>query len=128
MKKSIKGGIAAAVVVAAGFAAHQTYGAYGTVDNSLLMQNVEALTSAPEPGEPYDGNNASGNKPGKYINICSKKSGKKFCTPKRGNRKWALPPIKVSIYNSEAEINNMIHHVVAEAGYESEEYDTSDKV
>ena len=43
MKKSIKGGIAAAMVVAAGFAAYQTYGAYGAQDNSLLMQNIEAL-------------------------------------------------------------------------------------
>lgn len=52
MKKSIKCGIAAAVVMAAGFAAYQTHGAYGAQDNSLLMQNVEALTSGTEPGEP----------------------------------------------------------------------------
>lgn len=43
MRKSIKCGIAAAVVMAAGFAAYQTYGAYGAQDNSLLMQNIEAL-------------------------------------------------------------------------------------
>ena len=43
MKKSIKCGIAATVVMAAGFAAYQTYGAYGAQDNSLLMQNIEAL-------------------------------------------------------------------------------------
>lgn len=40
MKKSIKCGIAAAMVVAAGFAAYQTYGAYGAQDNSLLMQKL----------------------------------------------------------------------------------------
>ena len=45
MKSKIKCGIAAAVVVAAGFAAYQSYGAYGAQDNSLLMQNIEALAS-----------------------------------------------------------------------------------
>ncbi|MDD6015268.1 MAG: NVEALA domain-containing protein [Prevotellaceae bacterium] len=48
MKKSIKCGIAAAVVVAAGVAAYQSYGAYGAQDNSLLMQNVEALAQDPD--------------------------------------------------------------------------------
>lgn len=43
MKKTIKSGIVAAVAVAAGFAAYQSYGSYGAQDNSLLMQNVEAL-------------------------------------------------------------------------------------
>ena len=43
MKKSIKCGIAAAVLVAAGFTAYQSYSSYGVQDNSLLMQNVEAL-------------------------------------------------------------------------------------
>jgi hypothetical protein len=42
MIKTVKCGIAAAVVVAAGIAAFQSYGSYGTQDNSLLMQNVEA--------------------------------------------------------------------------------------
>ncbi len=48
MKKSIKSGIVAAVAVAAGFAAYQSYGSYDLQDNSLLMQNVEALAQAPE--------------------------------------------------------------------------------
>lgn len=47
MKKSIKCGIVAAVAVAAGFAAYQSHGSYGLQDNSLLMQNVEALAQAP---------------------------------------------------------------------------------
>lgn len=48
MRKSIKCGIAVAVVVAAGFAAYQGYGVYNTQDNSLLMQNVEALAANPK--------------------------------------------------------------------------------
>ena len=50
MKKTFKCGIAAAVVVAAGFAAYKSYGAYGAQDNSLLMQNIEALAQSNEPG------------------------------------------------------------------------------
>lgn len=45
MKKTIRCGIAAAVLVAAGFTAFQSYSSYGVQDNSLLMQNVEALAS-----------------------------------------------------------------------------------
>ena len=41
----MKCGIAAAVLVAAGFTAYQSYSSYGVQDNSLLMQNVEALAS-----------------------------------------------------------------------------------
>ena len=68
MRKSIKCGIAAAVVVAAGIAAYQTYGAYGAQDNSLLMQNIEALASGPEPGEPSgDGSNQKSNKAIEYV-------------------------------------------------------------
>ena len=37
MIKSVKCGIAAAVVVAAGVAAFQSYGSYGTQDNSLVL-------------------------------------------------------------------------------------------
>ena len=48
MKKTIKCGIVAAVAFAAGFAAYQSYGSYDLQDNSLLMQNVEALASDPE--------------------------------------------------------------------------------
>lgn len=60
MRKSIKCGIAAAVVMAAGFAAYQTYGAYGAQDNSLLMQNIEALAQNPEPnGDPNGDGNSS---------------------------------------------------------------------
>ena len=44
-------GIAAAVLVAAGIAAFQSYGSYGTQDNSLLMQNVEALAQGPDGGD-----------------------------------------------------------------------------
>ncbi len=52
MKKTIKCGIVAAVAVAAGFAAYQSYGSYGAQDNSLLMQNVEALAADDKNGEP----------------------------------------------------------------------------
>ena len=56
MKKSIKCGIAAAVLVAAGFTAYQSYSSYGVQDNSLLMQNVEALASgADAEGDPNGG-------------------------------------------------------------------------
>ena len=48
--KSVKCGIAAAVVFAAGFAAFQSFGAYGVQDNSLLMQNIEALAQGPDGG------------------------------------------------------------------------------
>ena len=51
MKKTIKCGIVAAVAVAAGFAAYQSYGSYGLQDNSLLMQNIEALASNQEPDD-----------------------------------------------------------------------------
>ncbi len=43
MKKSIKCGITAAVVAVASFAAYQSSDSYGVQDNSLLMQNIEAL-------------------------------------------------------------------------------------
>lgn len=49
MKKTIKSGIVAAVLIVAGFAAYQSYGVYDTQDNSLLIQNVEALAQGPEP-------------------------------------------------------------------------------
>ena len=52
MKKSIKCGITAAVVAVAGFAAYQSSASYGVQDNSLLMQNIEALASM---NEVYDG-------------------------------------------------------------------------
>ena len=55
MKKTIKCGIVAAVAVAAGFAAYQSYGSYGAQDNSLLMQNVEALAADDNKKEPRDG-------------------------------------------------------------------------
>ena len=58
MIKSVKCGIAAAVLVAAGFAAFQSFGAYGVQDNSLLMQNIEALAQGPDGG---DGDNGDGN-------------------------------------------------------------------
>ena len=48
MRKSIKCGIVAAVVVAAGFASYQSYGVYSIQNNSLLMQNVEALAADPQ--------------------------------------------------------------------------------
>ena len=53
-------GIAAAVLVAAGIAAFQGYGSYGTQDNSLLMQNVEALAQGPDGGD-GDGDSGDGN-------------------------------------------------------------------
>ena len=56
MKKSIKCGIAAAMLVAAGFTAYQSYSSYGVQDNSLLMHNVEALAS----GADAEGDSDSG--------------------------------------------------------------------
>ena len=58
MKKSIKCGITAAVVAVASFAASQSYGSYGTQDNSLLMQNIEALAN--EKGEGGDNTGEGG--------------------------------------------------------------------
>lgn len=43
MRKIIKASIAVVIVVTAGFATYQSHGVYGTQDNSLLIQNVEAL-------------------------------------------------------------------------------------
>ena len=60
MIKSVKCGIAAAVVVAAGFAAFQSYGSYGSQDNSLLMQNVEALAQGPDGGDGDSGDGGGG--------------------------------------------------------------------
>lgn len=52
MKKSIKCGITAAVVAVAGFAAYQSSGSYGVQNNSLMMQNIEALAqTTDEQGE-----------------------------------------------------------------------------
>ena len=64
MIKTVKCGIAAAVVVAAGIAAFQSYGSYGTQDNSLLMQNIEALAQGPDGG---DGDNGDGNSGGRRF-------------------------------------------------------------
>ena len=64
MIKSVKCGIAAAVVFAAGFAAFQSFGAYGVQDNSLLMQNIEALAQGPDGG---DGDNGDGNSGGRRF-------------------------------------------------------------
>ena len=75
MIKSVKCGIAAAVVVAAGVAAFQSYGSYGTQDNSLLMQNVEALAQGPDGG---DGDAGDGN--GGGFRYPDKKGNAKFCT------------------------------------------------
>lgn len=57
MKKSIKCGITAAVVAVASYVAYQSYGSYGVQDNSLLMQNIEALASGTDPntGDTGDG-------------------------------------------------------------------------
>ncbi len=66
MKKTIKCGIVAAVAVAAGFAAYQSYGSYGAQDNSLLMQNVEALAQAPDGPISGDPNGDHGNRKGKH--------------------------------------------------------------
>ena len=51
MKNVIKCGIFAAVLVAAGFTAYQSYSSYGVQDNSLLMQNVEALAQSSDGGD-----------------------------------------------------------------------------
>ena len=60
MKKTFKCGIAAAVIVAAGFAAYKSYGAYGAQDNSLLMQNIEALAQSNESGSEPGGDPSEG--------------------------------------------------------------------
>ena len=75
MIKSVKCGIAAAVVAVAGFAAFQSYGSYGSQDNSLLMQNVEALAQGPDGGD-GDGGDGSG---GGYS-YPGKDEVAKFCT------------------------------------------------
>lgn len=55
MKTKFKCGIVAVAVMAAGFVAYQTYGSYGAQDNSLLMQNIEALAqSADAEGDAND--------------------------------------------------------------------------
>lgn len=73
MKKSIKCGIAAAVLVAAGFTAYQSYSSYGVQDNSLLMQNVEALAS----GADAEGDSDDLSLFAPYTSWCAKlKSGK----------------------------------------------------
>ena len=68
MKKSIKSGIVAAVVVTAGLAAYQSYGSYGLQDNSLLMQNVEALAEVPDGPTIGDPNGDNGNN--KEHSVC----------------------------------------------------------
>ena len=60
-------GIAAAVLVAAGIAAFQSYGSYGTQDNSLLMQNVEALAQGPDGGDGDSGDGNTGSR--KFVAI-----------------------------------------------------------
>ena len=55
MKKTIKCGIVATIVVTAGFAAYQSYSSYGSQDNSLLMQNIEALASGSDAGDGDNG-------------------------------------------------------------------------
>ena len=55
MKKIIKCGVVAAVAVAAGFAAYQSYGSYGVQNNSLLMQNIEALAQGIDADEEISG-------------------------------------------------------------------------
>jgi hypothetical protein len=67
MIKSVKCGIAAAVLVAAGFAAFQSFGAYGVQDNSLLMQNVEALAQGPDGGDGDSGDGNTGSR--KFVAI-----------------------------------------------------------
>lgn len=72
MRKTIKCGITTAVVVIAGYAAYQSFGAYGARDNSLLMQNIEALASSSEPeGDPCEGVSGGTDAPtDKYV-VCS---------------------------------------------------------
>ena len=60
-------GIAAVVLVAAGIAAFQSYGSYGTQDNSLLMQNVEALAQGPDGGDGDTGDGNTGSR--KFVAI-----------------------------------------------------------
>ena len=54
MKTKFKCGIVAVAVMVAGFVAYQTYGSYGAQDNSLLMQNIEALAQSADAGESGD--------------------------------------------------------------------------
>ncbi|MBQ8593832.1 MAG: hypothetical protein IJ467_06020, partial [Bacteroidaceae bacterium] len=55
MKKVIlKSTLAVVAVAASCLGAWKAYGAYGSVDNSMLMENIEALS---DNGEPNDGDN-----------------------------------------------------------------------
>ena len=84
MKKTIKCGIVAAVAVAAGFAAYQSYGSYGLQDNSLLMQNIEALASNQEPDDDrdYDGDESISFIPYEcYMNKANEGDLKYICPP-----------------------------------------------
>ena len=57
MKKAIlKSTLAVVAVTASCLGAWKAYGAYGAVDNSLMMENIEAL-SGDNNGEPNDGVN-----------------------------------------------------------------------
>lgn len=55
----LKSTLAVVAVAASCFGAWKTYGAYGSVDNSLLMENIEAL-SGDDNGEPNDGDPNAG--------------------------------------------------------------------
>ena len=61
MRKKIYATLTIVAVVAAGFATYRSYGSYGAKDNSLLMQNVEALAGGTESdtGEAAGGNYTS---------------------------------------------------------------------
>lgn len=56
-------------------------------DSKLLLANIEALASSGESGSGL-----------RLFTVCSRKSGAKFCTDKRGYRKWAID-VHLSITN-----------------------------
>lgn len=80
MKKNlIKSTLVVAFLTVAGLGGMKAFQNQANEENDLLMQNIEAMCS--------DGEGESGMT---LARICSKKSGKIFCSYKRGNRKCAL--------------------------------------
>lgn len=67
MKRIFKCGIASTIVAVASFVAYHTYVSYGYKDNSLLMQNIEALAQIPDSGDDNYSDEESGS--GKFVNV-----------------------------------------------------------
>lgn len=85
MKKVIlKSTLAVVAVAASCFGAWKTYDTYGSVDNSLLMQNIEALTQngSNEPGGDPSGENTGATDTKFCCKNVTTKSNKMDITPK----------------------------------------------